>query len=77
MCTKFFHEKAWICARRTTDRDLESQRHEMVNAWICARPTTHHDLASVFQIRRKREKEKKCFFRTLLFQVIAFVRFVL
>ena len=43
---KFFvYQEFWICARPTTDRDLESQRHEKVDAWICARPTTHHDLA--------------------------------
>ena len=47
----------WIFARRTTDRDLESQRHEKVNAWICARPTT----AIIFQVSfrtGKRETEK-------------------
>ena len=43
----FFFEIAWIHARRTTDRDLKSQRHEKVNAWIRARQTTHHDLGSV------------------------------
>ena len=31
-----FYKDAWICARRTTDRDFESQRHEKANAWICA-----------------------------------------
>ena len=33
----FLREIAWIRARPTTDRDLESQRHEEVNAWPCAR----------------------------------------
>ena len=49
VCKRYFHENAWICARRTTDRDLESQRHEKVNA----RPTTHHDLASVILDKKK------------------------
>ena len=43
-----FYGNVWICARRTNDRDFESQRHEKVNAWMCARPTTHHDLARIF-----------------------------
>ena len=28
VCTGFLDENAWICARPTTDRDLERQRHE-------------------------------------------------
>ena len=40
VCTRFLHEHAWNCARQTTDRGLESQRHGMVNARTCARPTT-------------------------------------
>ena len=37
----FLREIAWIRARPTTDRDLESQRHEKVNAWQCARLFEH------------------------------------
>ena len=50
--------KVWICARRKTDRDLQSQRHEKVNAWICARSITHHDPESVIPVE-KRERDKK------------------
>ena len=35
---------AWICARRATDRDLESVFN--VNAWICACQTTDRDLGT-------------------------------
>ena len=36
---------AWICAPRTTDRDLQSVfPREKVNAWICACRTTDRDL---------------------------------
>ena len=45
----FFHVKAW-----TTDRDLESHRHEKVNARKCARPTTHHDSDSVARKKKKK-----------------------
>ena len=41
---------AWICARHSTDRDLESVFN--VNAWICACQTTDRDLESVF-VKRK------------------------
>ena len=59
VCFFFFsHESAWICARRTSDRDLESQRNEKVIARMCARPATHHDLASVIP-HKKREKERE------------------
>ena len=34
---------AWICARRASDRDLESFN---VNAWICTRQSTDGDLES-------------------------------
>ena len=59
----FFFGDAWICARRRTDRDLESQRHEKVNGWIFSQSTTHHDLVSVIpdheeRERRTREQEK-------------------
>ena len=33
---------AWICARHSTDRDLESVFN--VNAWICAQRATDRDL---------------------------------
>ena len=59
VCTRSLHENAWICARPTTDRDLESQRHEKVNAWICARPTTDHDLASVIPGKKERKGKRK------------------
>ena len=52
LCTSFLHDNARICAQRTTDRDLESQRHEKVDAWICARRTTERNT-------REREEEKK------------------
>ena len=42
---------AQICARRTTHRDLESQRQDKVNAWICARPTGHHDVFFVEEFK--------------------------
>ena len=59
-CVQVFQENAWICARPTTHRDLESQRHEKVNAWIWARPTTHHDLESVIPDKKKeRERERE------------------
>ena len=62
----FFKKRiAWVCARLTTDCDLESHRHEKVNAWICARRTTDHDLESVIpdeergnERERGREKRK-------------------
>ena len=38
---------AWMCARRATDRYLESKRCEKVTAWICASLTTDRDPASV------------------------------
>ena len=58
-CVQFFHENAWICARPTTDRDLEkSQRHEKVNLWICARPTTH-DLVSIIPDNEEQKKEEE------------------
>ena len=34
---------AWICARPTTDRDLECPRPEKANGWLCARQATDHD----------------------------------
>ena len=55
MCANFFCSKAWARARRTTDRDLESRRHEKEIACICTRPTTHHDVRVPFQ--KKKEKE--------------------
>ena len=51
---------AWICARRTTDRELESQRHEEVNAW-----KNVHDrqptmiLCVSFPMRRERMRKKR------------------
>ena len=42
-----FRTKGWICARRATDRDLDSvivRRKE--NAWMCAQSTTDCDLQS-------------------------------
>ena len=39
----FFTRRLGYVLYRTTDSDLESQRHEKVNAWICALPTTHHE----------------------------------
>ena len=35
------HTYVWICARRATDRDLESFN---LNAWICVRGATDRDL---------------------------------
>ena len=58
MCTSFFSRESLDSALLTTDRDLESQRHEKVKAWICARPTTHHDLANVIPDKTK-EKRKR------------------
>ena len=43
-----------ICARQTTDRDLESQRHAKVNAWMCARRATDHDPVKGVQHLRPR-----------------------
>ena len=39
---------AWICARHSTDRDLQSVFN--VNAWICAPPTSDHDHANAIFI---------------------------
>ena len=60
VCTSFFFNgNAWICARRTTGRDLQSLRHEKVSAWTCARPTTNNDLVSVItENKKENEKEK-------------------
>ena len=76
VCTNSLHDDAWICVRRTTDCDLERQRHEKVNAWIFARPTTDHDLVSVIpdkkEKKRKRENMQICncrkFLRTDFFE---------
>ena len=63
---------AWICARRTTDRDLESPRQEKVNSSICARPTTHHDLVSVIP-DEKRERERAHFSDIMFLELVAVV----
>ena len=56
----FFYEQALICARQTSDRDLETQRHEKVNVRICARPTTHHDpLSDIPDKKKEKVKEKR------------------
>ena len=71
VCASFPHENGWMCARPTTDRDLESQRHEKVNASICARPTTDRDRVSVILGQREEgesEKEKNCNCRTYFFE---------
>ena len=40
-----FCVNAWICPRRSTDRDLESVFvKRKVNAWICACQATDRDL---------------------------------
>ena len=40
-----FSVNAWTCARRSTDRDLESVSASFSeNAWICASQTTDRDL---------------------------------
>ena len=74
----FFHENAWICAPRTTDRDLESQPHEQLNAWMCARqtvPTVIMSLADKKKNKIEKKEEKRImqtcdplyFFRALCF----------
>ena len=42
---------AWICAPRSTDRDLQSRRKFCADAWTLARETTDHDLESVNDMR--------------------------
>ena len=59
VCASYFCSKALICARRTTDCDLESQRNEKVNSLRCARRTTHHGLVSVIPDEKEREKGKE------------------
>ena len=73
VCTHFLHENAWNCARQTSDRGLESQRHEKASARICARPPADHDLASVISDKKEtKEKEteaqnEKCKYVTVVF----------
>ena len=56
MCASFIHDNVWIW---TTDRDLESQRHEKENAWIRARQTSDRDFESQSGYQeRDREREK-------------------
>ena len=58
-----------LCARLTTDRDLDSTNTmNRVNAWICALLTTDHDPASVIPDKKREpvstviDTTRYCFF---------------
>ena len=58
-----FCANAWICARLTTDRDLDSSNTtKRVNAWICALLTTDHDPASVIPDKKRKSVSPVFFF---------------
>ena len=48
-----FSVNAWICPRRSTDRDLERLSASFCeNAWICPRRATDRDLQSVSAMKK-------------------------
>ena len=65
----FLREIAWIRARPTTDRDLESQRHEKVHAWPCARLSGSFDFCNSLNM--------VCRFRNVGFLSVRLCLFVL